>query len=72
MLQKNNKILEVFLEKPSGEFHLRELSRLTNLSTTAVNRYLNYLVNEGIILKEKNKVYNIFRANRENRDFKEL
>lgn len=74
MLLKNNisKILQIFLDKPSKEFHLREIARMTNLSTTAVRNTMNILVKEKLITKRRQGIYDMFKANRESEDFREI
>jgi len=50
--QKNiDTILNIFFREPNKQFHLREISRITNLSTTAVSSILNQYKN--IIQSEK-------------------
>jgi predicted nucleotidyltransferase len=62
MSYKNN-ILMQFLEKPTSRFQLRELARLTKLSTTAVKSALKKLLEENIIKTEKEKHYVFYKVN---------
>ena len=62
MSYKNN-ILTQFLEKPTSRFQLRELARLTKLSTTAVKARLNQLLTDGVIKIEREKKYTFYKAN---------
>jgi predicted nucleotidyltransferase len=69
MLPKNNIDLQ-FFEKPTSRFQLRELARLTKLSTTAVKAALGRLLEEKIIKIEKEKHYVFYRANWDASDYK--
>lgn len=71
MIEKSttHKILEIFFENPSREFHLRELSRLLKLSMPTIISATNILSKEKLIVKIKGKVLTKLIANRENIDF---
>ena len=54
MVQKNqkwDKVLEVFYEYPNKRFTVRELSKLTKIPTSSVQRYLEQLRNDNFIDK---------------------
>ena len=72
MLQKYNryKILQDFFDFPRREFHIREICRLTKISQPSVMNHLKELLKENLIIKERKSIYPIFRANRENEQFK--
>ena len=71
MLQKNKlKILGLFFEEPTKNFHLREVSRLTGIAVTSARKYLNELLDEGLILKSTKTIYPSYLANESNRMFK--
>lgn len=74
MIEKSTsqKVLEVFFESPSREFHLRELSRLLKLSMPTIISSTDKLAKERLIIKEKGKVVTKVTANRENIDFARL
>lgn len=57
MVQKSNlhKIAELFFQKPSREWYLKEISRKTKIAHTSVINYLNKLITEGIITKKQIK-----------------
>lgn len=63
------KVLEIFFENPSKEFHLRKLSRLLKLSMPTIISTTNVLSKEKLITKIKGKVLTKVAANRENIDF---
>lgn len=69
MLPKNN-IDSQFFEKPTSRFQLRELARLTKLSTTAVKAALERLLEEKIIKTEKDKHYVFYKANWDASEYK--
>ncbi len=62
MSPKNN-IDSQFFEKPTSRFQLRELARLTRLSTTAVKARLKQLLEEKIIKIEREKHYTFYKSN---------
>lgn len=74
MLQKwsRYKVLKKFFDFPRKEFFIRELSRSINLAQTAVTNHLNALLKENLIIKEKKRLYPVFKANRDNKNFKLL
>lgn len=59
MLQKNNtwRLLSLFLDNPLKKFRLRQLSRITSLSTTAIKRGLHELIKEKLILELVDDLY---------------
>lgn len=64
---KNNKlkILEVFFDNPLEKFHLREISRKTNIAVTSVKKYLGELLEEGLIIRIEKGIYPSFKSSRE-------
>ncbi|HLD02403.1 MAG TPA: nucleotidyltransferase domain-containing protein [Candidatus Nanoarchaeia archaeon] len=74
MLQKYSryKLLEQFFDCPRKSFHIREISRKISLALISVINHLDALCKEGLVLKEKGTIYNVFKANRENPKFKLL
>src|SRR3989344_1809859 len=71
MIEKSTiwKVLEIFFENPSKEFHLRELSRLLKFSMPTIISTTNELYKENLIVKNKGKVLTRTMANRENINF---
>ena len=74
MIEKSTtqKVMEVFFENPSKEFHLRELSRLLKLSMPTIISATDKLAKERLIIKEKGKVITKVMANGKNIDFTRL
>ncbi len=77
MLQNYNKwrVLKVFFENPMPKdagFQLREIGRITSLATTSVKLYLNELIEEGLIIKKKHRIfaYPVYWANMDSARFK--
>ena len=68
MIEKSTiqKVLAVFFENPSREFHLRELSRLLKLSMPTIISTTDKLAKEKLITKEKGRVLTKVIANRDN------
>jgi len=71
MIEKSTieKILEIFFENPSREFHLRELSRLLKFSMPTIISTTDILAKEKLIIKIRSKVLTKVKANRENINF---
>ena len=74
MLLNNNTegVVKLFFGSPTREFHLREISRLAKISTTAANSVLKKLLKENIITKQKKGTYDIYQANRKDKEFREM
>ena len=60
------KVENLFFENPSKEFYLREISKMTNVPKTTVQRILMRLKDKELITKLKVKPYSKYRANTEN------
>ena len=61
--QKWDKIYEAFFNYPNKDFHLRELARFSNIPKTTLQRYLNALIKNNIIKKNKINLFYTYRAN---------
>ncbi|MDO8643026.1 MAG: nucleotidyltransferase domain-containing protein [Candidatus Woesearchaeota archaeon] len=72
MIQNYSKyrILQEFFDFPMKQFHLRELSRRTNLAQPSVLNHLKALMKDGFIIKEKTGLYPTYRAQRDTERFK--
>lgn len=71
MLEKYNRyrVLKVFLDSPTMEFGLRELSRIVRLAPVSVLNYLKEFEETGIIKKFDKKNKPVYKADRENESF---
>ncbi|MFH1591561.1 MAG: nucleotidyltransferase domain-containing protein [archaeon] len=63
------KVVQTFFDEPTREFHLRELSRLLNISLPTAISTTDYLSKKEIIIKKKGKVTTLLKANREAEEF---
>ncbi len=74
MLQKYSRyrILQEFFDFPTKGFLMRELSRRTKIAQPSVINHLKALIKEDLIIREKNGLYAVYKANRENEIFKTL
>lgn len=72
MLPKNNikVVAECFFNEPNRKFHIRELVRITCLSTTAIASAINILIREGIVKRNKTAVIHEITADIINKKFK--
>ena len=58
MITKDNnlKVMEIFFKNPNKSFHIRELARLTGLSTTGIIKKVKKLKKEDLLISKKEKV----------------
>lgn len=72
MLEKYSRyrVLKVFLDSPTEQFGLREISRKAHLSPPSVMNYLGEFEKDGLIEKIQNKDNPAYRAVRDNDNFK--
>lgn len=64
--QKWDRIMDVFFNFPSRNFHLRELARFTKLPKTTLQRFLGSLLEEGLIKKKKKGVFYTYQSKETN------
>lgn len=71
MLQNYNRygILQVFFDEPLKAFHLREISRITNLGLPSVRNHVLALKKEGFVIEGKD-IYATYMANRNDERYK--
>ncbi len=71
MLQNYNryKVLKVFLDSPTQEFGLREISRLIYVAPASVLNYLREFEEDNLIRKLTSKNRPVYKAERENETF---
>lgn len=59
------RLLDLFFQKPMSKFHVRELGRLTNLDTKTVMKYLKDFVRKCLVIRKKEKKgFPFYEANR--------
>jgi len=63
------RVLAIFFDNPTKQFHLRELSRTARLSLPTIILSTEKLTREKLIVKKKGKVVTQVHAQRENTDF---
>src|SRR3989338_8546270 len=64
-------ILRYFFEHPEKEFHLRELARMASLSPSTISSHLSRMVGGKLIISRKDKGFNLYKSNTENKLYKE-
>lgn len=67
-----DKILEIFIENPEKEFHVRELARALKLSPTTVSNKLKKYTKDNILFSDRKLNHLFFKANSENPRYKLL
>jgi predicted nucleotidyltransferase len=65
-------VLGLFYGRPTEEFHLRQVARLTGSGLGAVQRELRALVRAGVLLREKRGMHVMYRVNRASPVFEEM
>ena len=65
-----NRIMQCFFNYPRKNFQIRELSRDSKIAHPSAREYVNRLLKDGLIIKEKISTYPSYKANRENKLFK--
>jgi predicted nucleotidyltransferase len=65
-------MLDYFFKEPEREFHVREIAKLVKKSPTTVSKMLKRFVKEKILISEKRLNHLLFKANNEEREFKQL
>src|SRR3989344_7476314 len=66
-----DKIIEFFIKEPEKEFHVRQISKLLKKSPSTISKYLKRYKKEGILKSEEKLNHLFFKANTENRCFKQ-
>ncbi|MEK6917978.1 MAG: nucleotidyltransferase domain-containing protein [Nanoarchaeota archaeon] len=66
-----DEILAYFYENPEKEYYVRELARLLKKSPTTISKNLKSLEKEGLLLHIRKYNHLLFRANTENKLFKQ-
>ncbi len=54
-LNNYERVLDIFLDNPTGKFHVREVARMTGLNPNTVLNVVGGLVKEGLVRREKKK-----------------
>lgn len=72
MLQNNNtnKLMNIFFENPTNRFQLRELARISKISTTGVKSALLKLLDADLVIKANEKSYEFYEANKNDTNYK--
>jgi len=65
-------ILNFFIKEPEKQFHIRQISKLLGKSPTTISKYLKELKEKNILKSEKKLNHLLFKANVENKKFKQL
>ena len=59
-------ILNIFLDNPQQEFHIRQIARLTKQSPTTISKKLKALQKKGLLLSQKKLNHVLYRAHATN------
>ena len=68
----NNKALQFFLKNPTKTFHLREIARQIKLSAAGTLKSLRRLEENSLVIRQKTKATDNFKANLKNKEFQNL
>ena len=64
--------LRLFFESPTKEFNVRELARILNISPATASNELKKLAKDGILIKRKERILDLYRANLDNDLYKDI
>ncbi|MEK6856595.1 MAG: nucleotidyltransferase domain-containing protein [Nanoarchaeota archaeon] len=67
-----DKLINIFVEDITGEFHVRKLARLVKKSPTTISKRLREFKRRGLILYRKEMGHSLFKANTESEEFRQL
>ena len=67
----SKKILELFFNSPSREFHIREAAKITGINPMTTSKYLEEFRKSGILIKNKERGHVLYSANAEDRIFRQ-
>ncbi len=67
-----DKIIELFLENPEQEYHIRQLSRMFKKSPTTISKMLKSYKKEGILKSETKLNHLLFKADTNNKKFRTI
>lgn len=68
----NNSILQFFFKNPTKTFHLREIARQTKFSAAGALKSLRKLEERSLVIKQKTRATDNFKANLKNKEFQNL
>jgi len=61
-----------FFEEPTKEFGVREIARIIKISPATASKQLKDLAKRGILKGRKERIYNLYKANLESDNYKDL
>jgi len=64
------RVLLLFFNEPYREFHLREIAKLAEVSSSTAKRFLDFYSENGFLQKQRKANLALFKANVENPSFK--
>jgi len=64
------RVLLLFFNEPYRDFHLREIAKLTKVSSSTAKRFLDFYNEKGFLKKQRKANLVLFKANLENPAFK--
>ena len=70
-IDTKSEVFALFLDSPKRSYHLREVARIVAISPRTAKKYLAALLSDGLLIREKEKIYENYRANRQSLGFKD-
>ncbi|HLC75210.1 MAG TPA: nucleotidyltransferase domain-containing protein [Candidatus Nanoarchaeia archaeon] len=71
-MDKKKAIINIFLDNPTAEFHIREVARLTKLNHMTVRSYLNKFIKEELLIKKSAKLFDVYTSNQQSKKWKNI
>jgi len=66
------RVLLLFSKEPYREFHLREVAKLAEVSSSTAKRFLDFYTESGLLEKQRKANLTLFKANVENLTFRHM
>lgn len=66
------RVLLVFFDDPYRDFHLREIAKLAQVSSSTAKRFLDFYSEKGLLQKQRKANLVLFKANVENATFRHV
>jgi DNA-binding transcriptional ArsR family regulator len=64
--------LKLFFEDPHREWAVREYARRVKIAPATASKLLTELAKQGILIKRKERIYHLYKANFQSNDYKDL
>ena len=71
MLNKMDKLKELFIENPEKEYHLRELARILKKSPATISKEVRLLISENFLIFKSERNHSLYKSNTESEGYRQ-